>query len=103
MDTKERKSEKAKKSESSLEVKAVKMDPQSISEEEAKKMLLGAYTKDPECGCRLVICEDPKTGELVTKPDGPCPVGFVEKVRERCLEEGLVFLTPKVRSREMDE
>jgi hypothetical protein len=50
--------------------------------------------------CKLILCEDPKTGEVIVKPDGPCPDGYVRKMRDRCQEEGITFLVPKIKTRE---
>jgi len=45
--------------------------------------------------CRLVFCEDPKTGKLTVKPDGPCPAGYIERIHERVEREGFAFIKPK--------
>jgi hypothetical protein len=50
--------------------------------------------------CRLVLCEDPDTGEILVKPDGPCPKGYIEKYRDRCQQDGITFIIPKVHVRE---
>ena len=57
-------------------------------------------TPKTESACELVMCEDPKTGEVIVKPKGNCPRGFVEKLRDKASQNGVVFLIPKVRSRE---
>ena len=53
--------------------------------------------------CDLVLCEDPKTGELIVRPRGNCPKGYIEKFRDRAQEEGITFIIPRVRSREEDQ
>ncbi len=51
--------------------------------------------------CELVLCEDPKTGELLVKPKGECPRGFLEKIRDKARQDGVTFLIPKVHTREV--
>jgi hypothetical protein len=36
-----------------------------------------------ESACDLVLCEDPTTGEIVIRPKGKCPRGYVEKVIDK--------------------
>ena len=45
--------------------------------------------------CRLVLCEDPKTGDIVARPEGKCPAGYVEKFAQKVTEMGLTFIVPK--------
>jgi hypothetical protein len=46
--------------------------------------------------CDLVICEDPETGEVVVKPKGNCPRGYIEKLRDKVQKAGkLVWYVPK--------
>ena len=61
--------------------------------------------KDNELGsgCELVFCEDPETGDLVVKPRGNCPRGYIERLRDKAIEKGIVFEFPKVRTREAAE
>lgn len=50
--------------------------------------------------CELVVCEDPTTGEIIVRPRGNCPRGFVERIRDKTSEHGLTFIVPKVRTKE---
>ena len=52
--------------------------------EEAK-----AHPEIPKC--RIVICEDEKTGEQRAKGEGPCPEGYIEKVAIAVKKKGLTF------------
>jgi hypothetical protein len=54
----------------------------------------------PAPTCRVVLCEDPNTGEILAKGDGNCPDGFIERYRDKCREGGITFVIPKVRTRE---
>ena len=56
--------------------------------------------KEQESPCELVLCEDPKTGDLIVKPTGKCPVGYMEKIRDKALEEGITIIVPKIFSRD---
>lgn len=56
--------------------------------------------KPVEDACELVVCEDPQTGEVIVKPKGTCPRGFVERIRDKTSQNGLTFIIPKVYSRE---
>jgi len=60
----------------------------------------GSAAKESAPQCQLVLCEDPVTGEILAKATGPCPPGFVEKYRDRCQQDGITFIIPKVRTRE---
>lgn len=62
-------------------------------------------TKKAENACKLTICEDPETGEIVVKPDGGCPRGYVEKIRDKVQAAGkLVWYVPKEQeTREMPD
>ncbi len=53
---------------------------------------------EPEC--ELVLCEDPQTGEILVKPRGKCPDGYIEKYRDKAQESGITFIIPKVKTRE---
>ena len=48
----------------------------------------------------MVFCEDPNTGDLILKANGPCPKGYVERIRDKALEEGITIIVPKIHSRE---
>lgn len=48
--------------------------------------------------CKLVLCEDPATGQVLVKADGPCPPGYMEKVRDQCQKDGITFVIPKVKT-----
>jgi len=37
------------------------------------------------------MCEDPKTGKIVVKGSKGCPPGYVEKVKQRVIKEGIYF------------
>jgi len=42
--------------------------------------------KDPKTGeseCDLILCEDPKTGQIIVRPRGRCPKGYVEKIAKK--------------------
>lgn len=55
-----------------------------------------AKRSDESSPCDLVICEDPETGEVVVKPKGNCPRGYVERLREKVQSAGkLVWYIPK--------
>lgn len=54
----------------------------------------------PDQACSLVLCEDPETGELLVKPSGQCPPGYIEKIRDKAIDKGVTFIIPKVRTRE---
>lgn len=54
----------------------------------------------PEPKCELVLCEDPQTGEILVKPSGKCPPGYIEKFRDKAQESGITFVIPKVYTRE---
>jgi lactate dehydrogenase-like 2-hydroxyacid dehydrogenase len=56
-------------------------------------------------GCRVEICEDPETGEIIAKPDAGCPRGYVEKLREKVMKaDKLIWYLPKDNeTREMPE
>jgi hypothetical protein len=53
--------------------------------------------------CELVVCEDPETGEIIVKPKGGCPRGYIEKIRDKAAASGVTFLLPRIRSREIEE
>lgn len=50
-----------------------------------------------------MLCEDPETHEVVVKPRGACPRGYIERIRDRTASEGLTFVIPKVKTRFSDE
>lgn len=50
--------------------------------------------------CELVLCEDPETGDILIKPSGQCPKGYIEKIRDKAAAQGVTFIIPKVWSRE---
>ncbi len=50
--------------------------------------------------CELVLCEDPNTGEILVKPTGQCPPGYIEKMRDKAADQGITFVIPKVKTRE---
>lgn len=54
----------------------------------------------PSQACELVLCEDPETGELLVKPKGQCPDGYIERFRDKARQSGVTFIIPKVRTRE---
>jgi len=56
--------------------------------------------KESESPCTLIFCEDADTGELILKPSGPCPRGFVERIRDKALQDGITIIVPKIFSRE---
>jgi len=41
--------------------------------------------------CTLKMCEDPKTGKVVVKGSKGCPKGYIEKVKQRVIQEGIWF------------
>jgi len=47
-----------------------------------------------------VLCEDPETHEVIVKQKGGCPVGFIERMRDKAAAEGITFLIPKVKTRD---
>jgi len=47
--------------------------------------------KPKERLCKLTMCEDPKTGKVIVKGGKSCPPGYVEKVRQRVIKEGVYF------------
>jgi hypothetical protein len=53
--------------------------------------------------CELVLCEDPDTHEILIKPKGECPAGYVERIRDKAAADGVTFLIPKVKTRAVDE
>lgn len=46
--------------------------------------------------CELVMCED-KDGNIIARPRGKCPDGYIEKIAAKVERDGLTFRTPKVR------
>jgi hypothetical protein len=48
-----------------------------------------------QTGCSFVMCEDPKTGEMVVRPKGHCPRGYIEKAKAAIKERGLLFYDPR--------
>lgn len=50
--------------------------------------------------CELVLCEDPDTGEILVKPKGACPRGYIEKFRDKAQESGITFIIPRVKTLE---
>jgi hypothetical protein len=54
--------------------------------------------------CEMVLCENPKTGEIQLRPKGKCDRGFLEQARDKMSEAGFEFvLPPKVRTVEEPE
>jgi hypothetical protein len=53
--------------------------------------------------CGLVVCEDPDTGEILIKPQGSCPRGYIERIKNKAKQDGVTFVIPKVHSREVEE
>lgn len=51
----------------------------------------------------LVVCEDPATGEIIVRCKGSCPIGYIEKIRDKAMANGLTFLIPRVKTREVDD
>ncbi len=41
--------------------------------------------------CKLTMCEDPQTGKIVVKGSKGCPKGYIEKVEQRVIQEGIYF------------
>jgi len=41
--------------------------------------------------CKLTMCEDPKTGKIVVKGSKGCPKGYIEKVKQKVIQEGIYF------------
>jgi hypothetical protein len=46
---------------------------------------------DTGAACEMVICEDPVTGNLIAKPKGKCPPGYVERMKKNMATHGVVF------------
>jgi len=61
---------------------------------------MASKKKESESPCELIFCEDETTGELILRPNGPCPPGYVEKIRDRALRDGITIIVPKIHSRE---
>jgi len=56
--------------------------------------------KSDSQGCELVFCEDPQSGDLIIRPKGDCPPGYMERLRDKALAEGVTFIIPKVHTRQ---
>jgi len=41
--------------------------------------------------CKLTMCEDPKTGKVIVKGTKGCPKGYIEKVKQKVIQEGIWF------------
>lgn len=46
--------------------------------------------KRPVQGCKMILCEDPVTGNIRLFPI-ECPKGYVEKVKSKAREKGIRF------------
>jgi len=60
----------------------------------------GSGQPKPGSACELVMCEDPETGDLVVRPRGNCPRGYIEKLRDKAEKDGITFIRPKVQMRD---
>jgi hypothetical protein len=67
---------------------------------ESKGKKSGSQSSGVTPACKLVLCEDPDTGEVLVKAEGPCPPGYIERYRDKCQESGITFVIPKVYTRE---
>jgi len=50
------------------------------------------FLKKSESGnaCELVICED-ENGNMIAKPRGKCPDGYVEVMKAKIKDKGIIF------------
>lgn len=49
-----------------------------------------------ESACDLVLCEDPETGEVIVRPRGKCPEGYIERIASKLeAQDKLKFKVPK--------
>jgi len=50
------------------------------------------FLKKSESGnaCELVLCED-EDGNIVARPKGKCPDGYVEKMKLKIKDKGIIF------------
>jgi hypothetical protein len=71
-----------------------------MADKELKKKSGSGSGSQEVQACKLVMCENPTTGEIEVKREGPCPPGFMEKIRDKCQESGLTFVIPKVYTKE---
>jgi hypothetical protein len=37
------------------------------------------------------MCEDPKTGQIIVRPEGKCPPGTVERMARKTAADGMIF------------
>jgi len=50
-----------------------------------------AKKTETSTACEMVICEDPTTGNLIAKPKGKCPPGYVERMKKTMATHGVIF------------
>jgi len=41
--------------------------------------------------CTLKMCEDPKTGKITVKGSKGCPKGYIERVKQKVIQDGIWF------------
>jgi len=41
--------------------------------------------------CTLKMCEDPVTGKITVKGSKGCPPGYIEKVKQKVIQDGIWF------------
>jgi hypothetical protein len=71
-----------------------------LDKETVEKVKAEKVKRTSESACELVMCFNEETGEVQARPRGNCPKGFVEKIRDKCIDKGIVFIVPKVETRE---
>jgi hypothetical protein len=51
---------------------------------------VGKKDKKPVEGCKMILCEDPLTGDIRLFPV-ECPTGYIERIKSKMREKGVRF------------